>query len=81
MLTRGSLPNAFAKLLSFDLAPFVPIENVFSIAKMGYEAGLTHITEHFRKSNVIVISSNHEFGTLVRQVNLFYIYKYNMKCF
>lgn len=68
VLTGDSLASGLAKLMLFDLARFVPAENVYSVAKISKEEAVKRIGNRFRKKHTVIISSIPKTAELAKQV-------------
>lgn len=68
VLGGESLACVLAKLMIFDLAKHVPVENVYSVAKISKEEALKRIANRYKKKHAVILSSNVETGRLAKSV-------------
>lgn len=70
VLSNESLASTYAKLISMNLANWIPAENVYTSVKCGKAVTMEAIVNRFKK-NLVIISRNPETHELAKRVTIF----------
>lgn len=70
VISNESLATTMAKLLIFNFAAYVPVENIYSTQKIGKPEIMERISLRFKKS-VLIASSNAETSDIAKKVSNF----------